>query len=263
VSLCRSAFLILPLLFAGCAGDATVRSAPVAPLGSPFTGTWHQTPAAAQTPTGFLALDAGRVVFNLDGQARGPVAITANETDAGLRSGRVVCADGRILFLAVGDSLTTRESADGRLLAPTPHLDVQVFAAGAGPAAEPQHRLRLWPAAALAVAMLPASVARPAAPQAPTAVALPPQDQQLHAAFGNDPWLATVAARLTQARADGRTPEELDLLYRRSVQVLRGEVVRDLDAGRRGDRSALARADERLADLSRADTAYATWRSRR
>jgi hypothetical protein len=57
--------------------------------------------------------------------------------------------------------------------------------------------------------------------------------------------------------------DDLDACYRRTTEVVRGETLRDLDAARRGERAALARADARLADLAEADRAYGTWRDQR
>jgi hypothetical protein len=260
--------LFCALALAGC-GSTPRQSAAV---GTPFTGTWHQAATtAANEPLGFLAIADDRVLFNLDGLPRGTVEISTNDTNAGLRSGRLVCADGRILYLAVGDSLATRESADGRLLTPTMHLDVHVFAAGAGAGDAPQKVLRLWPSAALAIAALPLPERTVAAAPAPTAAALPakptgsPADQRFAASLERlaDPFLANIAERLTLARADGLPAAELDAIYRRTTAVVRGEILRDLDSARSGDRTALARADSRLDQISEADRAYLEWQDRR
>lgn len=264
---------LLPLLCAlALAGCGSTTSRQQAAVTTPFTGTWHQaSPGSTGEPLGFLAIADGRVLFNLDGLPRGAVAISDNDTDAGLRSGRLVCADGRILYLAVGDSLTTREAAEGRLLTPTLHLDVHVFAPGAGTGDTPQKVLRLWPSAALAVAALPLSE-RPA--MVATAVAPAPQDpvtrgspadRRLVATFSRmaDPFLANIAERLTGARADGMGSTELDNIYRRTTTVVRSEILRDLDSARRGDRNALAHADGRMGQLSEADRAYHEWQDHR
>lgn len=213
---------------------------------------------------GFLAIDGARLVFNLDGLPRGSVAISSNDTDAGLRSGRLECVDGRVVYVAVGDSLVTRESADGRLLTPSQHLDVHIFAAGAGAGDQPLKVLRLWPSAALAVAALP--IAHPVPVTNSTAVNTTvgsPADQRLTALFAqlDDPFLLVVADRLTAARAEGKPVTACDVLYRRSTQAVRSDVLRDLDAARRGDRSALGRADDRITGLAEADRAYHEWRS--
>lgn len=257
--------LLAVLAFAGCGTGQRQAGA----LGTPFAGTWHlASTTSPDAPAGFLALDGERVLFNLDGLPRGAVAISANDTDAGLRSGRVVCADGRILYLAVGDSLTVRDTTDGRVLAPTPHLDVHVFAPGAGAGDQPQKVLRLWPSTALAVAALRDRQPAPAA-AAPVAVAsgtgnTTPHDQRFIGTLERlrDPYLAGLALRLSGARQDGLDQGDLDVLYRRSTQVVRSEVLRDLDAARRGEAMALTRADQTLADLAIADRAYATWRDR-
>lgn len=238
-------------------------------MAAPFTGTWHQTStgaaASATEPLGFLAIDSSRMVFNLDGLPRGTVAITDNDTDAGLRSGRLECADGRVLYVAVGDSLTTRDSAEGRLLTPTLHLDVHVFAPGAGAGDQPLKVLRLWPSAALAVAALPAAPPSSVSPAVTTAeIEGSPADRQLTAAFArlDDPYFNLVADRLTGARNTGTSAIEVEALYRRSTLVVRGAVLRDFDAARRGDRSALVRADSQIDELAEADRAYDDWRSR-
>lgn len=260
--------LLCALAFAGCGSTTSRQQAAVT---TPFTGTWHQAPLGATgEPLGFLAIADDRVLFNLDGLPRGAVAISDNDTDAGLRSGRLVCADGRILYLAVGDSLTTREAAEGRLLTPSLHLDVHVFAPGAGAGDTPQKVLRLWPSAALAVAALPLSE-RPAttapapAPQVAPVAHGSPADRHLVATFSRiaDPFLANIAERLTGARADGLGSTELDSLYRRTTTVVRSEILRDLDSARRGDRNALVRADVHLEQLSEADRAYHEWQDRR
>ncbi len=260
--------LLCALALAGC-GSTQRQSAAV---GTPFTGTWHQaSTAAANEPHGFLAIDDARVLFNLDGLPRGTVEISTNDTNAGLRSGRLVCADGRILYLAVGDSLATREAAEGRLLTPTVHLDVHVFAAGAGAGDAPQKVLRLWPSSALAIAALPLPERPVVVAPTPTAVALPtktagsPADQRFAATLERlaDPFLANIAEHLTVARADGRSATELDAIYRRTTAVVRGEILRDLDSARSGDRTALARADHRLDQISEADRAYLEWQDRR
>jgi hypothetical protein len=248
----------------------------------PFTGTWHQAPLGAEqaVPVGFLGIDADHVLFNLDGLPRGSVAIAQNDTDAGLRSGRLVCADGRVLYVAVGDSLTTRESDEGQLLTPTVHLDVHVFAPGAGPGDAPQRVLRLWPSAALAVATLPTrprtmAATTPAVAPAPVVAAAPavapttamvapvaPVDQRFVSELSavNDPLLRTLSATMVGARQDGMTATDLDALFRRCTLLVRSDLVRDLDAARRGERAALSRADQRIQDLTRADHAYQDWR---
>lgn len=260
---------LLPLLcaiaLAGC--SSTQRQAAV---GAPFTGTWHQASAAPSAePSGFLAIDGEQLLFNLDGLPRGLVTISDNRTDAGLRSGRLVCADGRILYVAVGDSLTTRDSTEGRLITSTLHLDVHVFAPGAGPGDTPQKVLRLWPSAALAVAALPlperpATIAAAPATRPVDATTSSPVDRRFAAQLEQlgDPFLANIAERLTGARADGLPPAELDQLYRRTTSVVRAEVLRDLDSARRGDNRALTRADARLEQLATADSAYGEWRGR-
>lgn len=257
--------LLCAVVIAGC---GTTQRQAQAPISAPFTGTWHQTGATADTPVGFLALAGDRLLFNLDGLPRGAVDIARNETDPGLRSGRVVCADGRILYLAIGDSLTARESGEDRLLTPTNHLDVHVFAAGSGAGDQPQKVLRLWPSAALAVAALPAALRVNEAPVATSTVhvARPaegsPADQRFATSLAglDDPFLDSVGERLTRARGEGRPTPELDALWRRTTRILHGEVLHDLDAARRGERTALGRADERLADLATADRAYDAWR---
>jgi hypothetical protein len=252
--------LMLSIAFAGC--GATARQAPVA---APFTGTWHQSSAASTTePQGFLAIDSSRLVFNLDGLPRGTVAISGNETDAGLRSGRLECADGRVLYVAVGDSLTTRDSTEGRLLTQTLHLDVHVFAPGAGPGDQPLKILRLWPSAALAVAALPLAPAPvPAITKAITVPTGSPADQRLKAAFAQveEPFLIVVADHLTEARFAGQSSAAIDAFYRRSTQALRGNVLRDLEAARAGDRGSLMHADGGIESLAEADRAYEDWRS--
>lgn len=260
--------LMCALALAGC-GSTTSRQQTA--VKTPFTGTWHQASLGATgEPLGFLAIADDRILFNLDGLQRGVVAISDNGTDAGLRSGRLVCADGRILYLAVGDSLTTREAAEGRLLTPTLHLDVHVFAPGAGAGDMPQKVLRLWPSAALAVAALPLSerpvtVTTTAAPEMAPVVHGSPADRRLVATISRmaDPFLANIAQRLTGARADGVGTSELDSIYRRTTTVVRSEILRDLDSARRGDRTALARADGRLDQLSEADRAYREWQDQR
>lgn len=264
---------LLPLLgalaLAGCGSTARHQA-----VTTPFTGTWHQASAThsaapAAEPLGFLAINDAAVLFNLDGLPRGLVAISDNGTDAGLRSGRLTCADGRILYIAVGDSLTTRDSAEGRLLTPTLHLDVHVFAPGAGASDAPQKVLRLWPSAALAVASLPllerlATVAAIPATRVTEVVPGSPADHRFAALLEHlgDPFLATIAERLTGARADGLPVTDLDQIYRRTTSVVRAEVLRDLDSARRGDSSALTRADARLGQLVTADSAYGEWRGR-
>ena len=305
---------LLPLLcamaLAGC--GSTHRHAAVT---TPFTGTWHQASAAhssahssahstahAAEPLGFLAISDKQVLFNLDGLPRGLVAISDNGTDAGLRSGRLTCDDGRILYVAVGDSLTTRDTADGRLLTPTLHLDVHIFAPGAGAGDAPQKVLRLWPSAALAVASLPllerpaavapvaaapvaaapvavapvavapVAVAPAAAARAPDVAPGSPVDRRFAAMLVHlgDPFLASIADRLIGARSDGLPLTDLDQLYRRATTVVRNEILRDLDSARRGDslgdslgeKSALTRVDARLAQLATADSAYGEWRGR-
>jgi len=255
--------LLLAVTLAGC--GSSQRQPPVA---APFTGTWHQAAVESTTePLGFLAIDGSRLVFNLDGLPRGTVAISSNDTDAGLRSGRLACADGRVLYVAVGDSLMTRDSTAGRLLTPTLHLDVHVFAPGAGPGDQALKVLRLWPSAALAVAALPVAhpVPGPTTTTAATVTAITgsPADQRLTAAFArlDDPFLVVVAERLTGARADGKAVTMIDALYHQSTQVVRGDVLRDLDAARRGDRTALERADGRITALAEANRAYDDWRS--
>jgi hypothetical protein len=252
--------LLVTIALVGC--GSTQRQSSMA---APFTGTWHQASATVTTePLGFLAIDGSRLVFNLDGLPRGTVAISGNDTDAGLRSGRLQCADGRVLYLAVGDSLTTRDSAEGRLLTPTLHLDVHVFAPGAGAGDQPLKVLRLWPSAALAVAALPVAHPAPATTTATvTTVVGSLMDQRLAELFArlDDSFLVVVAERLTAARAEGKPVTALDALYRRSTQAVRGDVLRELDASRRGDRTALVRADDRIDALAEADRAYDDWRS--
>lgn len=259
--------LLCALAIVGC--GTTQRQAQI-PIAVPFAGTWHQAGTTPDAPAGFLAIAGDRLLFNLDGLPRGAVDIAQNDTDAGLRSGRVVCADGRILYLAVGDSLTTRESDDGRLLTPTSHLDVHVFAAGAGAGDQPQKVLRLWPSSALAVAALPAPSRVTASPMvAAPAQATPMVGSAADQRFADslvrldDPYLASIADRLSRARTNGRGTAEFDDLWRRSTLPLHGEVLHDLDAARQGDRAALGRADRRLTALDAADRAYATWRDQR
>ncbi len=255
--------LIAAAALAGCSSTAARQ-----PVSMPFTGTWHQEPATeSHAPAGFLAIDSERVIFNLDGQPRGQVSITTNETDPALRSGRLVCADGRTLFLAVGDSITDQVSGDRRVLTPSRHLDVHCFAPGAKPTDAPQATLRLWPSATLAVTayahQMPPTPSTPSA-FIPAATAHPVDRRFTDAvAATRDPFLTTVAAQITAARADGVDAAGLDALYQRCTVVVRSDILRDLDAARRGDQTALPRADRRLSDLASADDAYDHWRSQR
>lgn len=261
--------LILSLAFAGCTATAQRQA-----VAMPFTGTWHQPPTgtANDLPVGFLGIDGDQVLFNLDGLPRGMVAIAENQTNAALRSGRLICADGRVLYLAIGDSLTVKETDDGRLLTPTVHLDVQLFANGAGPGDAPQRVVRLWPAAALAVAALPTKTAPAMAATTGTQAAQTPhtnlmasplsaRDQrfQRELATLQHPFLRALPATLQLANNDGRPTAEITSLYRRCTLIVRGDVVRDLDAARYGDRAALSRADHQLSELTRADQAYQDW----
>jgi hypothetical protein len=259
----RALSLLLALAFAGCTATAQ-RNA----VAMPFTGTWHQRPTGEvnDRPVGFLGIDDHQVVFNLEGMPRGMVAISQNETNAGLRSGRLICADGRILYLAVGDSLTVKETDEGRLLTPSLHLDVQIFAQGAGPGDDPQRVLRLWPSAALAIAALPTKAAGPAREQTTAPTPIPTtagtiHDQRFQHALSSlhHPFLRALPSTLQMASRDGLSTDEIDSLFRRHTQVVRNDVVRDLDAARRGDATALSRADQHLNDLNRVDRAYQDW----
>lgn len=253
--------LVAAVTLAGCS-STTARQ----PVGMPFTGTWHQAPAAAATtPAGFLAIDREQILFNLDGLPRGAVAITSNETDPGLRSGRLVCADGRTLFIAVGESLAEQAAGEDRWLTPALHLDVHCFAAGAGATDAPQATLRLWPSAALAGTAIGRLAPAAPAPVAPPAGAILPADRRFSEAVAatRDAFLGTVAVQLIVARAAGLAGADLDALYRRCTVVVRGDILRELEASRLGDASALPRADRRLDDLACTDHAYDQWRSQR
>lgn len=259
---------LLPTIIAAAALAGCTSTAARQPVTMPFTGTWHQEPAAeSHAPAGFLAIDSASVMFNLDGLPRGQIAITTNETDPGLRSGRLVCADGRTLFLAVGDSISDQVSGDQRVVTSALHLDVHCFSAGAKPTDAPQATLRLWSSATLAVtAYGHQTTAASAALAASTAsAAVHPADRHFTEAVAttHDLFLVTLARQITAARADGLHAADLDALYQRCTVVMRGEVLRDLDAARQGDRSALTRADRRLSDLACADDAYDHWRSQR
>ncbi len=261
---------LFPLLVAAATLTATLAGcsagAARSPVTMPFTGTWHQEPTGESSgPAGFLAIDGERILFNLDGQPRGPVAIISNETTSTLRSGRLICADGRMLFLAVGDSIREQGVAGERLLTSTPHLDVHCFSAGAGPNDAPQATMRLWPSSALAVTAF-ARLAVPAADaRATTTSAVPPADRRFTGtvAITGDPALIALAVQMTSARADGLDGRAIDGLYQRGTVVVRADILRDLEAGRTGDRSALGRADRRISDLASVDDAYDDWRSQR
>ena len=264
-------FRLLPILIAtmtvgGC-GSATVRQ-PVA-VAVPFAGTWHQMPKENDRgPSGFLAIDHDRILFNLDGLPRGSIAITENDTDAGLRSGRLICADGRVLYIAVGESITEQQAGNQRVYSPTVHLDLHLFPNGANPTDQPLATLRLWPSTALAALSIHSSAMNSTATLetlSPPAKSLGPADHRFIDVVKTtrNGFLNTVVAHLISARSEGENQNDVNSLYYRCANLMRSDIVRELDAARLGDASALSRADQQSDDLHKIDTAFVEWRSQR
>jgi hypothetical protein len=269
-------FRLLPIFIAsmtlgGCAASA-VRAPEVrqsVTVAVPFTGTWFQVPKENDRgPSGFLAIDHDRLLFNLDGLPRGSIAITENDTDAGLRSGRLICADGRVLYIAVGETITEQQAGNQRIYSPTVHLDLHLFPNGSAPTDQPIAILRLWPSTALAALSIHSSANN----QAPNFETLSPPAKSLDSAdhrfidvvkATRNGFLNTVVAQIISARSEGESINNLNSLYHRCTNLVRSDIVRELDAARLGDANALSRADQQSDDLHKMDTAFSAWRSQR
>jgi hypothetical protein len=74
-------------------------------------------------------------------------------------------------------------------------------------------------------------------------------------------YLNAVVAQIISARSEGENISHLDSLYHRCANVLRSDIVRELDAARLGDTGALLRADQQSNDLMNVDHAFHQWRS--
>ena len=250
----------------GCATSA-VRQ-PVA-IVVPFIGTWYQIPKENNPgPSGFLAIDHDRLLFNLDGLPRGSIAITENDTDVGLRSGRLICADGRVLYLAVREAVTEQQAGNQRIYSPTVHLDLHLFPNGASPTDQPTATLRLWPSTALAALSIPSSAKSQALPSGTLSLPAKSLDSADHrftevVKTARNGFLNTVVAQMISARSEGENNNNLNSLYHRCINLVRSDIVRELDAARLGDASAISRADQQSDDLHKMDTAFAEWRSQR
>jgi hypothetical protein len=252
----------LPIIFAavtvgGCA-TATIRQ----PVATPFAGTWYQMPKENnREPSGFLAISDDRLLFNLDGLPRGSISIAHNDTDVGLRSGRLIGADGRVLYIAVAETISEQQAGNQRLYVPTVHLDVHWFALGAGPSDQPTAVLRLWPSTALAALSVPSAITIPLSSMPVEKISSAEHHFVEVAQSTLNGCLAAVAAQLVSARYAGKNDRDLDALYQRSINVVRSDIVDELEAARLGDNHALTRADQQLNDLANVDSAFHQWRS--
>jgi hypothetical protein len=258
---------LLSLLLVGCTTERT------ASVSTPFMGTWFQRSSLdADQPAGFISLSAQQVTFNVDSLPRGVMAITTNETDPSLRSGRIVGVDGSTIFLSLGEALIDQQTDDVRLLSTAVHLDVYYFAPGAAATGKPQLTLRLWPSAALATTsyarQLKTSEWSSNRPRVDNelnkAVLIPaslPSDQRFMDASDHfkDPSLGAFTQQLIRAKTAGHSPQKINELYLRNIRNSRSDIVSDLDQARRGDGQALKRADEHLTALTDYAVVYRHW----
>lgn len=253
----------------GCA-TATVRQ----PVTTPFAGTWYQMPKEIiDEPSGFLAIGQDHLLFNLNGLPRGSISIANNDTDVGLQSGRLIGTDGRVLYVAVAETISEQPTGNQRVFAPTTHLDVHWFSVGAGPSDQPMAVLRLWPASALAAlsahsaTSLSSSLSSTffASPSATATTAIGVDSAEHHfvevAKYLLNGYLANIATQLISARHAGKNNSALDLAYHRQTNAVRSDIVTELEAAYRGDSQALIRADHQLADLATVDNAFHQWRN--
>ena len=264
---------LLPIFFTAITLGGCSAARVQQPVAMPFTGTWHQIPKENnRDPSGFLAIDHHRLLFNLDGFPRGTMTIADNDTDAGLRSGRLIGDDGRVLYVAVGETITEQQAGNQRVYTATLHLDVHWFALGAGPTDKPIAVMRLWPSTALASLAIHPTMTNPAAtattPELPIQTLSPtnsltPADRHFVAVVKTtrNGYLNAVVTQIISARSEGENISHLDSLYHRCANVLRSDIVRELDAARLGDTGALLRADQQSNDLMNVDHAFHQWRS--
>lgn len=260
---------LLPIFFAAVTIGGCTTAAVRKPVATPFAGTWYQMPKEnVHEPSGFLAISQDHLLFNLNGLPRGSISIANNDTDVGLRSGRLIGTDGRVLYVAVAETISEQQAGKLRVLAPTTHLDVHWFPMGAGPSDQPTAVLRLWPASALAAlsvqsATLTSPSSTATATSATTAVGVDSAERNFAEVAKStlNGYLATIATQLISARHAGKNNSALDVVYLRETNAIRSDIVTELEAARRGDSQALIRADQQLVDLATVDNAFHQWRS--
>lgn len=257
---------LLPIFFAAVTMGGCTTAAVRKPVATPFAGTWYQMPKEnVHEPSGFLAIGQDHLLFNLNGLPRGSITIANNDTDVGVRSGRLIGTDGRVLYVAVAETISEQQAGNQRVLEPTTHLDVHWFPVGAGPSDQPTAVLRLWPASALA-ALSVQSATLPSPSPAASAVTAMGVDLAEHnfaevARSTLNGYLATIATQLISARHAGKNNSALDVVYLRETNAVRSDIVTELEAARQGDNQALIRADQQLVDLATVDNAFHQWRS--
>lgn len=260
---------LLPFFFAAVTFSSCTTAAMRKPVATPFAGTWYQMPKEnVHEPSGFLAIGQDHLLFNLNGLPRGSISIANNDTDVGLRSGRLIGTDGRVLYVAVVDTISEQQAGNQRVFAPTTHLDVHWFSVEAGPSDQPMAVLRLWPASALAaLSVQSASLTSSSSSATTTRATTTVRDDSAERNFADvakstlNGYLATIAMQLISARHAGKNNSTLDVAYLRETNAIRSDIVTELEAARRGDSQALIRADQQLVDLATVDNAFHQWRS--